>query len=229
MWEYSDLIQALSSVYCVDHIAEDILNNPYYCLNSPQLKLLSTSFATDSMCQQRQMLQEDNSDCHSKISKPKTSQKKPQRKFFERETMSEDSEEYMEEQNISRKPKSKRRKFDIREDLLKLRSSILNEKITEFPSTQKKAKSANKKHLKRRSEYIGVSRNNSNWQALINVNKAKKYIGTFADEIQAARAYDLFSVAVRGEDASLNFDYSAEEMLEKIEHYLQHGNPKVDS
>mmetsp|Transcript_17518 Transcript_17518/g.19703 ORF Transcript_17518/g.19703 Transcript_17518/m.19703 type:complete len:111 (-) Transcript_17518:199-531(-) len=32
---------------------------------------------------------------------------------------------------------------------------------------------------RRRSQYVGVSKNGGHWQALINVGKHKKYIGTF--------------------------------------------------
>uniref|UniRef100_A0A7S3K814 AP2/ERF domain-containing protein n=1 Tax=Euplotes crassus TaxID=5936 RepID=A0A7S3K814_EUPCR len=129
----------------------------------------------------------------------------------------------------SKKKKNKSEQFDIKPKLLNLRFRILNNHITEFSCTTKKARSSTKEDLRRRSKYIGVSKNNSNWQALINVNHSKKYIGTFANEVQAARAFDLYSVAMRGDKASLNFSYTPEEMLERIEYFLEHSCVKFDS
>eukprot|EP00344_Euplotes_crassus_P004055 CAMPEP_0197016646 /NCGR_PEP_ID=MMETSP1380-20130617/79083_1 /TAXON_ID=5936 /ORGANISM="Euplotes crassus, Strain CT5" /LENGTH=131 /DNA_ID=CAMNT_0042443621 /DNA_START=308 /DNA_END=700 /DNA_ORIENTATION=- len=131
--------------------------------------------------------------------------------------MSERSEERRSEASAPKRRKRKTKELDIREKLLRLRERILNHSLTEFISSSKKAQSAHRMKIKRRSKYIGVSKNTSNWQALINIGHIKKYIGTFATELQAARAYDLYSVALRAEYGSLNFDYTADEMLERIE------------
>eukprot|EP00344_Euplotes_crassus_P011282 CAMPEP_0196997208 /NCGR_PEP_ID=MMETSP1380-20130617/2877_1 /TAXON_ID=5936 /ORGANISM="Euplotes crassus, Strain CT5" /LENGTH=168 /DNA_ID=CAMNT_0042413369 /DNA_START=190 /DNA_END=693 /DNA_ORIENTATION=- len=168
------------------------------------------------MDQQSLMPLANKIDFASKASAFKRVQKKSQKSLSERETLSEESEEYRVKDYQEKEP-TKHKGLDISDKLMALRTSLLEQSITGFTSSQKKAKSVNKKYLKRRSKYIGVSRNNANWQALINVNKSKKYIGTFADELEAARAYDLYSVAIRGKEASLNFDYSAEEILERIE------------
>eukprot|EP00344_Euplotes_crassus_P008270 CAMPEP_0197006032 /NCGR_PEP_ID=MMETSP1380-20130617/32781_1 /TAXON_ID=5936 /ORGANISM="Euplotes crassus, Strain CT5" /LENGTH=156 /DNA_ID=CAMNT_0042425429 /DNA_START=215 /DNA_END=685 /DNA_ORIENTATION=+ len=125
------------------------------------------------------------------------------------------------EGSMLKKRKRQAKELDIKQRLIEMRWRILNHLVTGFASSPKKAKSAHKKQLRRRSKYIGVSRNNSNWQALINVDQVKRYIGTFVDELEAAKAYDLYSVAMNGEEASLNFDYTAQEMLQKIEHYLE--------
>mmetsp|Transcript_16055 Transcript_16055/g.15776 ORF Transcript_16055/g.15776 Transcript_16055/m.15776 type:complete len:136 (-) Transcript_16055:31-438(-) len=132
------------------------------------------------------------------------------------------------EKSASTKSKNLSQKLDIKQKLISLRWRILNQYVSVFVSSKKKAKSVTKKNLKRRSKYIGVSKNNANWQALINVNQIKKYIGTFTNEIQAARAYDLYSVAMKGEEASLNFDYTPSDMLERIQYFLEHDYIKCD-
>uniref|UniRef100_A0A7S3KSN4 AP2/ERF domain-containing protein n=1 Tax=Euplotes crassus TaxID=5936 RepID=A0A7S3KSN4_EUPCR len=118
-------------------------------------------------------------------------------------------------------------KLNINPGLIRLRQRLLDHKILGFTRKLKKTRYTSDKYLGRRSQYIGVSKNNIHWQALINVNYAKKYIGTFLDEIEAARTYDLYALAMQGESASLNFDYTPQEMLEAIEHYLQHKYSKV--
>ena len=49
----------------------------------------------------------------------------------------------------------------------------------------------NKKHLKSSSEYVGVSwrKNNNKWKAQIHINGKLKYLGLFACELKAAKAY----------------------------------------
>lgn len=93
---------------------------------------------------------------------------------------------------------------------------------TSFRSTTKKTRGTTDVHLGRRSQYIGVSRNNTNWQALINVKNSKKYIGTFTSEIEAARNYDIYAVAMQGEKALLNFNYTPQQMVDAVEYYLEH-------
>mmetsp|Transcript_31038 Transcript_31038/g.30587 ORF Transcript_31038/g.30587 Transcript_31038/m.30587 type:complete len:177 (-) Transcript_31038:24-554(-) len=170
----------------------------------------------------------ENANYHSQISEINTSEQNDETIFNAKETKPEESEDTKRAKKILKR-KKRSNGLDIRQSLLNLRDHILNKSITEFACTKKKAKMATKNNLERRSQYIGVSRNNSNWQALINVNRVKKYIGTFSNEIQAARAYDLHSAAVRGEEASLNFSYTPQEMLETIEHFLTHNSIKYGS
>ena len=49
----------------------------------------------------------------------------------------------------------------------------------------------------RRSKYLGVSRNNQRFQTLLNIRNKKQYIGTFCDELEAAIAYDFYSIAIK--------------------------------
>lgn len=64
----------------------------------------------------------------------------------------------------------------------------------------------------RGSKYRGVSRNGSQWQVLIMVNKKKRYVGSFSNEEEAARAYDKVALQHHGTKAKTNYDYSKEEV-----------------
>ena len=71
----------------------------------------------------------------------------------------------------------------------------------------------------RSSNYIGVSMNGDNWQVLINCGKFKKYIGTFANEKQAAIMYDFYSICLHLAKAKTNFTYDAQLIEEMVESY----------
>lgn len=57
------------------------------------------------------------------------------------------------------------------------------------------------------SKHIGVVRtkNGEKWQAFIQANGKRKYLGTFATEADAATAYDTAAVELYGPDAKVNF------------------------
>ncbi|CAI2375766.1 unnamed protein product [Moneuplotes crassus] len=202
------MIQELSSVYCIGPLQQKVLRRQDCCVCS-SLGLLSITCAKCSV----------DKSC-TKMSDKKTSHHENSISLNSHEFESQHKQSIC-LSKIFGKRKRKTPELDLRKSLLKLRNLILNRFVTGFASTRKKARTANKKQLRRRSRYIGVSRNNDNWQALINVDQVKNYIGTFTDELEAAKAYDLYSVAIRGQGAALNFDYSAEEMLKKIEIYLK--------
>ncbi|CAI2359895.1 unnamed protein product [Moneuplotes crassus] len=124
------------------------------------------------------------------------------------------------------KRRSRSTKLDIRKSLIRLRKRIMSKNTMKFTQTLKKNRGNPNKYLGRRSQYIGVTKNNTNWQALINVKGAKKYIGTFLHEVEAAKAYDLYSLAMQGKKASLNFNYTGKEMAKMISYFLAHGSIK---
>mmetsp|Transcript_37796 Transcript_37796/g.43439 ORF Transcript_37796/g.43439 Transcript_37796/m.43439 type:complete len:80 (+) Transcript_37796:429-668(+) len=70
---------------------------------------------------------------------------------------------------------------------------------------------------------MGVSRNGDNWQALINYEGVKKYIGTFATEKEAAVAYDFYSIVLHCHKAKINFGYDTETVMEMAENYSHNG------
>lgn len=57
------------------------------------------------------------------------------------------------------------------------------------------------------SKYKGVSwhKNHKKWEAGIMVDKKRKFLGSFDDEIEAARAYDKAAKSLLGENVKLNF------------------------
>lgn len=66
---------------------------------------------------------------------------------------------------------------------------------------------------RRGSRYRGVSRNGNQWQVLIMVNKKKRYVGSYSNEDDAARAYDKAAIQNHGTRARTNFDYKDSELL----------------
>lgn len=58
------------------------------------------------------------------------------------------------------------------------------------------------------SKYKGVSWHNSNrrWSAAIQINGKRMHLGSFHDEINAAKAYDQAAKKFHGKFASLNFE-----------------------
>ena len=76
-----------------------------------------------------------------------------------------------------------------------------------------------KKFSKRRSQYIGVSRNGSSYQVLISVNGRKTYLGSFDNEHEAAVTFDFYSILLHSIEAKTNFSYTAFNILEMIQNY----------
>lgn len=61
------------------------------------------------------------------------------------------------------------------------------------------------KRLGTKSRYKGVSTHRDRWRAQIRVQRKYVHLGMFADEADAARAYDLAALEAFGEFARLNF------------------------
>ena len=72
----------------------------------------------------------------------------------------------------------------------------------------------------RRSHYTGVFKNGDNWQALISIQKRKTYIGTYTNELEAAKVFDFYSILLNGITATTNFDYTKMDIVEMIENYF---------
>jgi hypothetical protein len=96
---------------------------------------------------------------------------------------------------------------------------LKNNEISTFNSRPKNIKKCFKNSSKRRSKYIGVSKNGNNWQVLINVHNQKKYIGGYPWERQAAISYDFHTIALRGVEAKTNLNYNRDLVLEMINNY----------
>ena len=102
-------------------------------------------------------------------------------------------------------PKNKLKKF-IFED---------NEEYLELEKENTEKRKSFKERKARGSRFRGVSKNGHQWQVLIMVNKKKRYVGSYSNEEEAARAYDKVALQNHGCKAKTNFDYLEEE-VEKI-------------
>ena len=80
-----------------------------------------------------------------------------------------------------------------------------------------KRKAERMSNSRRRSTFIGVSRNGPNWQSMISVDKQKFYIGTYRTEREAAIAFDFYSMVAHGLNAQTNFSYSKSWIMKMIE------------
>ncbi|CAI2384378.1 unnamed protein product [Moneuplotes crassus] len=119
-------------------------------------------------------------------------------------------------------------KLNIKAKIIKLRDYLLTNSEASFKCSMKKRRCSKDTTLKRRSKYIGVSKNNTHWQAFITVKRVKRYIGIFFDELEAARTYDLYAVAMKWKSAFLNFNYIWYKMLEVINFYLAQGRVNME-
>ena len=89
-----------------------------------------------------------------------------------------------------------------------------NNKNGESLDSGKESELIQKNTKPRGSRYRGVSKNGSQWQVLIMVKKKKRYLGSFSNEEEAARAYDKVALQHHGIKAKTNYDYTKEEVEE---------------
>lgn len=54
------------------------------------------------------------------------------------------------------------------------------------------------------SQYIGVYKKGSKWGGHISFNNTMTYLGAFATEVEAAKAYNLKAIELYGDNANLN-------------------------
>lgn len=79
----------------------------------------------------------------------------------------------------------------------------------------------------RGSNFIGVSKNTDKWQVYVYDGVRKRYVGTFPNEKDAARAHDFFSICIHKQKAKTNFSYTKEEvskLVDKFVNYYKGGN-----
>ena len=121
----------------------------------------------------------------------------------------------------------KRRRRNIMPSINPLLQNLMTE-ITENTNfcieSWKKRSTYSSIKTDRASKYVGVSRNGSNWQVLINMHYTKKYVGTYPTEKQAAIVYDFYSIAQNGIRAKTNFTYKRELITDMIQYYMQNEN-----
>lgn len=91
-------------------------------------------------------------------------------------------------------------------------------------SKRKSNNAKGKKCSRRRSKFIGVSRNGSSYQVLIAINGRKTYLGSFDDEREAALTFDFYSILLHSIEANTNFSYTAEAIFEMIKNYKLFSN-----
>ncbi|CAI2380426.1 unnamed protein product [Moneuplotes crassus] len=248
-WEYSDILKQLEETYCACQSIEQIVpciskfctcQNWCFCASPVVQKLdrvryvfLGENWEQINMgCFPRfcinlsltfrysqQEVVEDSSKS-TKIDKKSQTSRKNMRSQFERFVI-EKTENIGDSTKRIKKRRSRSSRLPIKSLLTKIRMEILCNKIPAFYSSPKKTRGTTDVTLGRRSRYIGVSKNNSHWQALISIRKTKKYIGTYISEQEAARIYDLYAIAIYGVNARINFDYTLQEMVSMIDAYLQ--------
>mmetsp|Transcript_2087 Transcript_2087/g.2357 ORF Transcript_2087/g.2357 Transcript_2087/m.2357 type:complete len:151 (+) Transcript_2087:217-669(+) len=105
-------------------------------------------------------------------------------------------------------PREKKRKYnlpDLSKNLDKIMEMVTNCQGVTFEATTKSSRGLHNGKSNRRSQFIGVLRNGKRWQVLINVGKKKKYIGTYAEEKEAAVVHDFYSIGLNGLNAKTNF------------------------
>ena len=89
---------------------------------------------------------------------------------------------------------------------------------------KKKAESKVGPLSSKRSSFIGVSRNGPHWQALITINKKKTYIGSYKTEVDAAVAFDFYSILLHYFGAKTNCSYTKDNIVEMIWNFKKNGS-----
>lgn len=90
--------------------------------------------------------------------------------------------------------------------------------------SEKPARSKNSKHPEKRSEYIGVSKNGTKWQALVVIGKHKVYMGSFKEEAEASTVFDFYSILTHAKDAKVNKSYTIREVLNMVHNFKLNNN-----
>ncbi|CAI2359704.1 unnamed protein product [Moneuplotes crassus] len=224
-WDYLQMLKCLDAIYCSCPSTQDSLKNEnhYGRIGNKGAQQLETTGSSNGI---KAYEREKNSECDIKKETVGILNALVDDHASNIQKDIPEQQEEAKNSKILQKRRSRSTKLDIRKRLIRLRKRILAKKISEFSQSIKKTRGTSDQYLGRRSKYIGVTKNNTNWQALINVKGAKKYIGTFVHEVEAAKAYDLYSVAMQGKKGSRNFTYTGKEMVKMISYFLTHGSIK---
>lgn len=89
--------------------------------------------------------------------------------------------------------------------------------------SDKAARTQNARHPEKRSEYIGVSKNGTKWQALVCLGKEKVYLGSYKSEEDAAIVFDFYSIISQFKEAKVNRSYTANEIHGMINNYMSNN------
>jgi len=106
---------------------------------------------------------------------------------------------------INRKTKRNEDKKDINQEIKK--KIFLIQKVKNKDKEIEMDKKIIKKTIYRKSKFRGVSKKGKLWQALIMINRNKKYIGNFKSEEEAAKAYDEYAMKFHKNKARVNFPH----------------------
>ena len=143
----------------------------------------------------------------------------------EEKTLSQHDEHFLSESikpALSRKRKNELP--DIEDNLKVVLQHLCDDDSISISPKTKGNRGLHNGRSKRRSKYVGVSRNGCHWQTLINVGKTKKYIGTYCSEAEAAMVYDFYSLGLHGLKARTNFAYKGELVRRIIKTYFDNDN-----
>ncbi|CAI2383802.1 unnamed protein product [Moneuplotes crassus] len=221
-WDSDRLVLEISQAFCMCPSVEMMpLSLNQFCdsryIKSGTYPDIQKLFCNMSSSAQQQL---PSSSLNQKVAKIKDSQPHLDGQKFSSKT--DESGTIDEEHQAIKKRRRRSSRLEIRSRLMRVRSQILKQGISAFYSSPKKSRGIICEKS-RRSKYIGVSKNNDHWQALINIGRTKKYIDIFLSEQEAARTYDVYAIAIKGLDANLNFNYTGAQMVAMIDHFLQHG------
>lgn len=132
---------------------------------------------------------------------------------------SEDEKTTIDGQNTHKSTGRKHSLPDLDEGLTKIMAIISSSDKVYFRATLKSSRGLHNGRSERRSRYVGVLRNGTRWQVLINVDRKKRYIGTYNNEVEAAIVYDFYSLGLNGSKARTNFSYKNELLSDMIMSY----------
>lgn len=120
------------------------------------------------------------------------------------------------------KPKKKlllQQRIDTKRPKILKSLELVNNEGATLINARTKAAPRNTTNSSRRSNFIGVFKNGPNWQALISINKKKTYIGTYATEEEAAKAFDYHSILLHNLTATTNYSYNKRQILQLFEKF----------